>query len=177
QGESCPLKAVVAVCNPFDLHESTLCIERPKFSSQNIYTPAMLLGLKRIVSRHRKMMETAPVKIDFDALDSIKRISQFDDIITSKVFGYKDSTDYYKKNSSSKFMPGIRVPYLAISSLDDPVCPESALPRDTFTSNPYLILALTFYGGHLGYHEDLSSHWFPRPIAEFCKAIFNNTTA
>ncbi|ORX73874.1 hypothetical protein DL89DRAFT_211975, partial [Linderina pennispora] len=27
QGESCPLKAVVAVCNPFDLHESTLCIE------------------------------------------------------------------------------------------------------------------------------------------------------
>lgn len=177
QGKDCPLLGAVSVCNPYDLAASSDAIEEPSFRNKYIYTPAMLLGLMRIYKRHRKMLETGSIVLDNEAISKITMIRQFDDLITSRLFGYKDSTDYYLKNSSSQFMSQIEVPFLAISALDDPVCPESAIPRDVFRSNPHLVLAQTQYGGHLGYHEDLNSTWFPRPIAEFCDAIFSSHIA
>ncbi|KAJ1666947.1 hypothetical protein IW140_004797 [Coemansia sp. RSA 1813] len=176
QGADCPLKAAISVCNPFDLAASSDAVEKPSFRNRHIYTPAMLLGLMNLYKRHRTMMETGPVELDADAIGKITRIRQFDDLITARAFGYKDSTDYYNQCSSAQFLPDIRIPFLAISSLDDPVCPEEIIPRESFRTNPHLILALTEYGGHLGFHEDLSTSWYPRPIAEFCSAIFNHTT-
>ncbi|KAJ1866092.1 hypothetical protein LPJ57_006024 [Coemansia sp. RSA 486] len=176
QGSACALKAAISVCNPYDLAASSDAIEEPTFRNKYVYSPAMLEGLMRLYRRHRKMMETGPVALDTNAIESIKSIRQFDELITSQVFGYKDATDYYTKNSCAQFMPGIRIPFLAITALDDPVCPERFIPRDTFRSNPHLVLALTRYGGHLGYHESPGVSWFPRPIAEFCNAIFNHTS-
>ncbi|KAJ1647932.1 hypothetical protein LPJ64_000744 [Coemansia asiatica] len=176
QGDACPLKAAISVCNPYDLSASSDAIEEPTFRNKYIYGPAMLEGLMRLYRRHRKMMETGPVVLNSKAIEKIASIRQFDELITSQVFGYKDAADYYEKNSSAQFMPDIRIPFLAITALDDPVCPERFIPRDTFSTNPHLVLALTRYGGHLGYHEKPGVCWFPRPIAEFCKAIFNHTS-
>ncbi|KAJ2157406.1 hypothetical protein GGF46_004530 [Coemansia sp. RSA 552] len=178
QGEACPLQGVVSVCNPYDLAASSDAIEAPSFRNKHLYAPAMLMGLMRLYRRHCKMMETGPIRFDAEAIGKIKQIRQFDDLITARAFGYKDSTDYYGKCSCTQFMPHIRVPFLAISSLDDPVCPEEIIPRATFRSNPYLVLALTQYGGHLGYHESTTgSSWYPRPIAEFCAAVFRHAPA
>ncbi|KAI7829125.1 Alpha/Beta hydrolase protein [Kickxella alabastrina] len=176
QGEVCPLKAAISVGNPYDLAASSDAIEEPTFRNKYVYSPAMLEGLMRLYRRHSKMMATGPVKLDAKAIAKIKSIREFDELITSRVFGYKNSTDYYQQNSSAQFMPNISIPFLAITALDDPVCPDSYIPRETFRSNPHLVLALTQYGGHLGYHESLSQSWLPRPIAEFCSAIFNHTT-
>ncbi|KAJ2064286.1 hypothetical protein GGI17_001171 [Coemansia sp. S146] len=177
QGERCPLDAAISVCNPYDLAASSDALEVPTFRNKHIYTPAMLLGLMKLYRRHRKIIETGPVELDVEAISRIKSIRQFDDLITARLFGYKDSTDYYRQNSCAQFMPGISIPFLAISAMDDPVCPENIIPREVFRTNPHLILALTQYGGHLGYHEDLSSSWFERPIAEFCAAIFRHISA
>ncbi|KAJ2346563.1 hypothetical protein GGH91_002162 [Coemansia sp. RSA 2671] len=177
QGEGCPLSAAISVCNPYDLAASSDALEVPTFRNRRIYTPAMLLGLMKLYRRHHKIIETGPVELDVEAISKIKSIRQFDNLITAKLFGYQDGTDYYRKNSCAQFMPAIRVPFLAISAMDDPVCPESIIPREVFRTNPHLILALTKYGGHLGYHEDLSSSWFERPIAEFCAAVFGHASA
>ncbi|KAJ1796182.1 hypothetical protein LPJ59_003904 [Coemansia sp. RSA 2399] len=177
QGADCPLKAAISVCNPFDLAASSDAVEKPTFRNKHIYTPAMLLGLMNLYKRHREMMETGPVELDSDAIEKITKIRQFDDLITARAFGYKDSTDYYSQCSCAQFIPDISIPFLAISSLDDPVCPKEIIPHEAFRTNPHLILALTEYGGHLGFHEDLTNCWYPRPIAEFCSAIFNHTTA
>ncbi|KAJ2848720.1 hypothetical protein IWW36_003125 [Coemansia brasiliensis] len=175
QGSACLLSAAISVCNPYDLAASSDAIEVPTLRNKHVYTPAMLLGLMHLYRRHQKAIEAGPIKFDTEAIANIKRLREFDDLITSRAFGYKDSTDYYTKCSCAQFMPNICIPFLAISSLDDPVCPEKIIPRDTFRSNPYLILALTEHGGHLGYHESLSSSWYPRPIAEFCVAISRRT--
>ncbi|KAJ2004364.1 hypothetical protein GGI02_002656 [Coemansia sp. RSA 2322] len=177
QGERCALHAAVSVCNPYDLAASSDALEAPTFRNTRIYTPAMLLGLMNLFRRHRKVIEAGPVELDVQAIDKISRIREFDDLITAKLFGYRDSADYYHQNSCAQFMPKIRVPFLAISAMDDPVCPEDIIPRETFATNPHLMLALTQYGGHLGYHEDLASSWFVRPIAEFSAAIFRHTLA
>ncbi|KAJ1965302.1 Telomerase reverse transcriptase [Dipsacomyces acuminosporus] len=171
QGDACPLDAAISVCNPYDLKASSEAIERPTFRNKNIYSPAMLLGLKRLYKRHHKMLESGPIKLDTEAVKKITTIRQFDDLITSQLFGYKDSNDYYTHASCAQYIPGIRVPFLAISTKDDPVCP--VIPYDAFNSNPYVVLALTASGGHLGLRESLASPWFPRPIAEFSRAIFD----
>ncbi|KAJ1835868.1 hypothetical protein LPJ63_000790 [Coemansia sp. RSA 2711] len=174
QGDECPLRAAVSVCNPYDLSASSDAIDVPSFRNKHVYAPAMLLGLMHLYRRHRRAIEAGPIQFDAEAIAGIKRIREFDDLITSRAFGYQDSSDYYNKCSCAQFMPRIRIPFLAISSLDDPVCPENIIPRDTFRTNPHLVLALTQYGGHLGYHESLSETWYPRAIAEFCAAIFNH---
>ncbi|KAJ2197070.1 hypothetical protein GGH18_001434 [Coemansia sp. RSA 530] len=173
QGDACPLRAAISVCNPYDLSASSDAIDMPTFRNKHVYAPAMLMGLMQLYRRHKKVIESGPVEFDAVAISKIKRIREFDDLITSRAFGYEDSADYYGKCSCAQFMPNIRIPFLALSSLDDPVCPERIIPRDTFRSNPYLILALTQYGGHLGYHESMTSSWYPRPITEFCAAMFN----
>ncbi|KAJ2456443.1 hypothetical protein GGF42_003238 [Coemansia sp. RSA 2424] len=175
QGTRRPLQAAVSVCNPYDLAASSDALEVPTFRNKHIYTPAMLLGLMKLYRRHRKIIETGPIELDVEAINQIASIRQFDNLITAKLFGYEDGTDYYRQNSCAPFMPAISIPFLAISAMDDPVCPEDIIPREAFRANPHLILALTRYGGHLGYHEDLSSSWFVRPIAEFCAAIFHHT--
>ncbi|KAJ2745983.1 hypothetical protein GGI20_001747 [Coemansia sp. BCRC 34301] len=175
QGALCPLHAAVSVCNPYDLATSSDALEVPTFRNRYIYTPAMLLGLMKLYRRHRKIIESGPVELDVKAIKQIASIRQFDNLITAKLFGYEDGTDYYRQNSCAQFMPNISIPFLAISAMDDPVCPEAIIPRETFRANPHLLLALTQHGGHLGYHEDLSSSWFVRPIAEFCAAMFHHT--
>ncbi|KAJ1837429.1 hypothetical protein LPJ73_007402, partial [Coemansia sp. RSA 2703] len=152
-GARCPLKGVVSVGNPYDLAASSDAIDEPTLRNRFVYVPAMLQGLLRLYRRHRKMIESGPVQLDTQAISRITTIRQFDDLITARLFGYRDAADYYEQNSSVHFMPDIRVPYLAITALDDPVCPEQYVPRDIFRSNPYLVLALTRFGGHLGFHE------------------------
>ncbi|KAJ2780220.1 hypothetical protein H4R18_003572 [Coemansia javaensis] len=175
QGAACPLRAAVSVCNPYDLEASSRAIERPTLRNRYLYEPAMLFGLLRLVRRHRKMMDTGPVRLDHDALAKATTIREFDELVTARAFGYKSSTDYYTQNSSAQFLPRIRIPFLAISALDDPVCPPEAIPRDAFLANPHLVLAATQFGGHLGFHESLSETWLPRPIGEFCAAVFERS--
>ncbi|KAJ1945084.1 hypothetical protein GGF37_001874 [Kickxella alabastrina] len=176
QGEACPLKAAISVGNPYDLAASSNAIEQPTLRGKYVYSPAILEGLMQLYQRHSKMVATGPVKLDAEAISKIKTISEYNELITSRIFGYKNSTDYFQQNSCAQFMPNISIPFLAITALDDPLCPGSYIPRKIFRSNPHLVLALTMYGGHLGYHESLSQSWLPRPIAEFCSAIFNHTT-
>ncbi|KAJ2766121.1 hypothetical protein IWQ56_003839 [Coemansia nantahalensis] len=172
QGAACPLMAAVSVCNPYNLEAASDAIERPTIRNKYLYAPALLLGLMRILRRHRKTIDAGPVQLDHEAIAKITRIRQFDDLITARAFGYRDSADYYAQCSCAQFLPRVRIPLLAISSLDDPVCPADVIPTDVFRANPHLVLAVTQFGGHLGYYESLSSTWLPRPIGEFCAAIF-----
>ncbi|KAJ2694483.1 hypothetical protein H4R19_005913, partial [Coemansia spiralis] len=172
QGAACPLAAAVSVCNPYNLESASDAIEQPTIRNKYLYTPAMLLGLMRLFRRHQKAIDAGPVRFDHAAIARISSIRQFDELITARAFGYADSADYYAQCSSAQFLPGVRIPLLAISSLDDPVCPADVIPTDAFRANPHLVLAVTQFGGHLGYHESPSSTWLPRPIGEFCAAIF-----
>ena len=79
-------------------------------------------------------------------------------------------------------MLGIRIPFLAISALDDPVsitlldkleldadlCPQiavyDAIPFQEFTQNPYTVLLTTSLGGHLSWFEVGGGRWHPRPV-------------
>lgn len=77
---------------------------------------------------------------------------EFDDKITSKLFGYSDVYDYYHRSCCQHILQDIRVPTFFMNALDDPVV-GSFLAPEKFKSNPIILLGSTQYGGHLGYHS------------------------
>ena len=38
---------------------------------------------------------------------------------------------------------------------DDPIIGEEVICKETCSGNPYILLALTNYGGHVGYYENV----------------------
>jgi predicted alpha/beta-fold hydrolase len=76
----------------------------------------------------------------------------------------------------------IRIPFLAISALDDPVNTTStqnlaygwltclqiavydAIPFQEFAQNPYTVLVTTSLGGHLSWFEIGGGRWHARPV-------------
>lgn len=75
----------------------------------------------------RKLADTHAEEIrkytDFD-LEKIEKMTylwEFDREVQTKAWGYPTENAYYRDASSVDLVMGIRIPYLAINSTDDPV--------------------------------------------------------
>lgn len=68
---------------------------------------------------------------------------------------------YYRQSSCAPVVTSIRVPLLAVSALDDPICTQEAIPRDEIRLNPNVVLATAARGGHLAIYEG----WLPTQVS------------
>ena len=93
----------------------------------------------------------------------------FDNVFTSKLFGFKDAEEYYQKTSPHLTIHKIVVPTLFINSWDDPIMGTSFYDPELFKQSKYIALATTKYGGHLGYHPCLFNTyvWIIEPTIAF----------
>lgn len=94
--------------------------------------------------------------------------------MTIHVYGYESVWDYYRNFGSVNRISDIKVPMLGISSYDDKVCYQEALPYDKFMTNENLILYVTPRGGHIGWVEGPwwnMKHWFIKPSLQFISAL------
>ena len=109
------------------------------------------------------------------------RLIDADEFIISKFGGpappwpFPSVNVYYAHASSDHALAGIRVPFLAISSKDDPIVQE--VPAHC-GDNGWCAVALTEGGGHLGWFEDKKGSWWKfgvqkwvrKPVLEWLKA-------
>jgi predicted alpha/beta-fold hydrolase len=116
------------------------------------------------------------------ALKSPKLI-EVDDVVVSQSGGgpphwpFKDAMAYYEYASSHKSLPGIKVPYLAINAEDDPIV--RVIPRPDEPGVPasgWVAVAVTKYGGHLGWFEDGDlrfevRRWIKEPVLQWIKVL------
>ncbi|MCB1198152.1 MAG: hypothetical protein KDK51_07245 [Deltaproteobacteria bacterium] len=83
-------------------------------------------------------------------------IETFDQLFTCPFHGYATPADYYHANSSVFHLSSIQTPVSIIYALDDPfISPEDFTPK-AITSNPFLKIMATKYGGHVGFFRSLS---------------------
>lgn len=71
----------------------------------------------------------------------------------------------------------IKVPVLAINADDDPFQPGDALPTEETSSNDYVAILKTQYGGHIGFMEGWAPtryHFSDRVFSQFANAVFSN---
>ncbi len=62
-------------------------------------------------------------------LKSVRRIREFDDLITARIHGYADAIDYYRQCSAMPMLNRIAEPTLIIHAKDDPFMDHQVIPK------------------------------------------------
>lgn len=139
--------AVVSV--PYDLGAGSRFLER---GFSRLYVRHFLATLR---TKALAKLQQYPGAFDRDRTLAARTFWEFDDAVTAPLHGFAGADDYYRRSSSAQFLPGIRVPTLAISALDDPIVPpeSTALVTEAARSNNSITTHLTTRGGHVGWVE------------------------
>lgn len=137
--------AVISV--PFDLARSAEAIDGPGFWNW-VYRERFLRRLRR------KALEKAarfPGAFDVAAIRGATTFRAFDEAVTAPLHGFPSARVYWETQSAGRFLPGVRRPLLALSSVDDPIVPGETIPVDAARANPAVTLVLTRRGGHVAF--------------------------
>ena len=158
QGEALPasVRAAAAVSAPVDLARSAHALER---GFSRVYGRRLVESLKR---KTAEKLHRFPDLVDANALQAVRTLPQFDDLVTGPIHGFTDAAAYWAASSSAAFLPRIRRPTLLINAQDDPFLPAAALPVQAVSENRFLTAEFPSAGGHLGF---LAGGWPARPVA------------
>jgi predicted alpha/beta-fold hydrolase len=165
RGSNSSLRAAIAVSVPFNLAHAAARLEQ---GFSKIYGRYLLDKLKKSYqNKYQKRAFTEAVD-----LSTIRTIYQFDDKITSKVNGFKDAEDYYRKCSSGTKLKNIHTPTLIIHAEDDPFMYPANIPTHD-QLGPGVHLELCKHGGHVGFIQGnlpfRAEYWLDRRITEYLK--------
>lgn len=146
EGASAPLDAAVIVSAPFMLEACSYHMDK---GFSRVYQRYLLNLLKANASRKLKAYPgTLPV--DLKQLKSVRRIRDFDDLITAKIHGFADAIDYYRQCSAMPVLSQITHPTLIIHAKDDPFMDHHSIPaQEELPAN--IQYQLTEHGGHVGF--------------------------
>lgn len=150
-----------AVSAPVDLHAAGNALEQ---GFNMFYTNNFLATMKR---KSLAKLSIHPGLFDETRLRATRTLREFDDLITSRLHGYKDVDDYYTRASSKPHLAHITVPTLLLNARNDPFLPAAALPDARMLSSA---VTATFpeEGGHVGFPDGTGSLvWLPQTVLEF----------
>lgn len=124
---------------------------------------------KHLVNRLKLKQKTFSNLISLETINTIKTLTDFDDVYTSKAHGFKDAQEYYKKSSSLQFLHNIKIPTLIINALNDSFLSPECYPIKEAKQNPYLHLEMPNHGGHVGFVDKKNIYYNERRAFEFIK--------
>jgi predicted alpha/beta-fold hydrolase len=139
------LAGVCAISTPIDL---AACVRAMDKRPNLLYARRFL---DRLRGRVRKKSKLAPNLYSAKGLKEVRTIWEFDDCFTAPLFGFGSAANYYATQSAIRYLDAIRIPTLTITAKDDPLVPFEIYSHPAFSSNPYITLAATDHGGHLGF--------------------------
>lgn len=146
QGEACSLSAAVIVSAPLMLEP---CSRRMEQGFSRVYQHYLLRLLKQNAGRKLAAYpDTLPIQLP--QLKRIRQLREFDDVITSRIHGFRDAADYYRRCSALPLLPQIRKPLLIIHAKDDPFMTSEVIP-DLSQLPSNIEYQLTEHGGHVGF--------------------------
>ncbi|WP_086872661.1 hydrolase [Kosakonia pseudosacchari] len=144
--ESLPVDAAVIVSAPLVLEACSYHMDK---GFSRVYQRYLLNLLKANAARKlRAYPGSLPTTLP--ALRKLRRIREFDDLITAKIHGFADALDYYRRCSAMPVLPDIRKPTLIIHAKDDPFMDNNVIP-DVGQLPANIQYQLTEHGGHVGF--------------------------
>ncbi|KAH9468372.1 hypothetical protein Pst134EA_011995 [Puccinia striiformis f. sp. tritici] len=171
------IKSAVVVGNPWDLYAGHIFLESSFLG--RIYSRALASNLRGLMKRHIHNYKTRKSAIDVGALYSNPNQSlyEFDSIVTKSLGGFKSTESYYKSQSSTLVVNQIRIPVLSINARDDPIVSLDSIPVHNVLDNPFLMVLVSRFGGHLGWFEGVLNprRMIDRPITEWFVAMNKHT--
>lgn len=169
-GSNNPLSAAVAVSVPFELQKAATRIQ---YGFSRCYQWYFLKCLRRRLTHKFDFVADAPVHPS--ELLSVHTISEFDNIYTAPLHGFKDAVEYYTEASSRQYLSSVQVPTLILHAKDDPFMSEDVIPQSHELS-PCVKLELTELGGHVGFvsgkYPWRPEYWLEQRIPQFLRDHF-----
>ncbi|WP_279156547.1 hydrolase [Obesumbacterium proteus] len=173
EGAKATLDAAVIVSAPLMLEP---CSYRLEQGFSRVYQSYLLGQLKQNAQRKlERYPNTLPLNLK--TLKGLKRIRDFDDVITSRIHGFDNATDYYRRCSALPLLPKITVPLLIIHSKDDPFMTPEVIPRPEDLP-PNIEYQLTEFGGHVGFiggSFNKPQMWLEQRIPSWLTPFLENT--
>lgn len=179
EGENSNVTLAIALASIWDLRGSSYFLENG-FISSLFYSTAMTFPLMMLLKSHSDELLVNPIfksQYTNQIIRKIWKLKKFDDIFTSKMFGFTCADDYYTQASPIYKVQQIRTPFVNISSLDDPITgglQVGALPLDQAKYNPYMTMINTSLGGHVGYFKWNNTRWYAEPLARLITGFHEN---
>ena len=159
------IKAAIAISVPCFLKGSAIELHRFK---NKLYHDRFK---KDLVDRLKLKQNQYADILSINDIKSIKTLTDFDNIYTSKAHGFKDANDYYKQCSSLQFLHNIKVPTLIVNALNDSFLSPECFPIKDAKSNPNLFLEMPTYGGHVGFIDRNNIYYNEKRALEFVKGL------
>ena len=159
------VKRAAAVSTPFDLARGARVLEH---GLGRAYTGHFLRTLKQ-----KAVWKHAQYPGAFDLQRGLRATTfwEFDDAVTAPLHGFTGADDYYGRSSSMTRVASVRVPLLALSSLDDPIVPREVTleAREMAAANAAVEFELTRKGGHVGWVSGMITphYWMEPCIVEY----------
>lgn len=141
-----PLNAAVIVSAPLVLEACSYHMDK---GFSRFYQHYLLNLLKGNAMRKLKAYPDS-LPVDLARLRRMRRIRDFDDLITARIHGFADAIDYYRQCSAMPVLPNIRKPTLIIHAKDDPFMDHNVIPAAGYLP-PNVEYQLTEHGGHVGF--------------------------
>ncbi|KAG8844447.1 hypothetical protein FRB96_003035 [Tulasnella sp. 330] len=186
-GESSSISAAFCVSNVFDYMGCTAELDSGGFVSRRIFNPVIGLGHRKIVAANRDVfLSLENKKCSSLTLQQRKKamskvlwnpsitMSSFTADLIAPFDGYDGLSDFLEDTSCKSTLKDVRVPLVCLNALDDPLMKSDLLPYREAESSPYVMLALTPKGGHIGWYSRENgriTQWFVRPICEYFEGI------
>lgn len=147
RGDDLPAEVIAGatVSPPFDLEASAT-------NADTAIGGAMArVFLKTLIPKALEKARRFPGVLDEAAVRRARTFREFDDVVTAPLHGFRDARDYWRSQSSRRFLGGVRRPALVIASRDDPLNPGETIPESELERSPYLVPMLTRRGGHAAF--------------------------
>lgn len=139
------LTAATIISAPLDLASCSFRIEQ---GFSRVYRKYLLDSLKEnALKKHHLLMEE--LGISDQTIKDIKRLYEFDDLITAPLHGFKNAQDYYAQCSGIHKLKKIKLPTQIIHAKDDPFMTEAVIPKFILPDN--IDYRLFQHGGHVGF--------------------------
>ncbi|KAF8308724.1 Alpha/Beta hydrolase protein [Cantharellus anzutake] len=188
EGEQCRLTAACVMACPWDNLKNSDKLEK-RFINRAIYSKAMGGTLLELFNRNAVELSAfpepsaitphLPILLSLKSPDFITVNSHLTSIVGGSFppFPFPTVQDYYVWSSAHECLETIRIPFLTMNALDDPIVAE--IPLHKAGLSPWVGMCTTKNGGHLGWFQGGGflgrggppEKWNVQPVAEWCQAI------
>jgi predicted alpha/beta-fold hydrolase len=135
----------VAVCPPFDLHQTATAIQQ---GIGKLYEQMFLQDIKKMYSK--KVRSGRASESLLKELNSVSSLIDLDRKVTAPLHGFDSLEEYYNDSSSCNYLPFIKKPTLIIAAKNDPIVNYHKIPEPHEIS-PHVQLEVYEHGGHIGF--------------------------
>ena len=150
-GHESKVKYGMAVCMPWDCFQTRNSLEN-NFISNSVYNKKLSDNLQKLTKANFELIQRV-TGINEQDVASIKSIAVFDAKIIVPMYGFRSLDEYYVAASAVGRIDKITIPFICLSTRDDPFVPWRSIPIMEFERSSNSILLLTEAGGHMGFLE------------------------